>query len=626
MIIICPNPLFKNLIYLMKLPNDTNNKINMETSLGIMNNAFVSAKSLYDQNITTAIAHLIDLEYNFTINDFDNFIRLATMGTTKSYMTSPLNTPHNDQDKVIKYMLSKFTLSNDQFYKLVKCIKIRTDNPYNLWMDTLIEKGYKFTDDQIEILKLRKYNVTNLVRKGVSVDVTDIMNEIIDILNNNKQMIALTNILNLHTDPYPDNFMEIFLGKIREYSFWGPALKKFKKTIKQIIDILTTKGIKFTEQCNSAIISITTYYTPFKSDIVRHILNKGFNPNILLLDQFSKIGNFSLVFYGVKKHDLNTAIMNSILSHCFYNNATDISEVKMNKLKTKLIENGYDNQKILNMLRNQYSRSDMYDLFIEWGIKPDDKTFEIACKFNDYKIFRHCIDEFNLIPSKKHLELAFSCANDENYNIQKLDYNVAMITDILQYKVVPTPIEFNYMVQSNKVQIWEKSKWSLELFNLLVKYGLKITIVDIEYALANNIYIDGLERFGIGYNDQLYYLCHINNFFPIEYMSKFVIDKNILELRSLCRKQTTIDKIMTFMKKNNVKLDRYCMEHAARYNPKMLLHMIEELELEPTLSLFYWSNQISKNEYQREIQKKCYKKFIEKHKITNDYLKQQFIY
>jgi hypothetical protein len=197
-------------------------------------------------------------------------------------------------------------------------------------------------------------------------------------------------------------------------------------------------------------------------------------------------------------------------------------------------------------------------------------------------------------------------------------YNIEMITDILQYKVVPDLIEFNCII--------EEFHWRSDVFDLLVKYGLQITINELKTAFINNICIGELERFGIEYDENLYYLCHIHNFFPADYIKNFKIDKNVLALRLLCRTQVSISKIMSFTKKNNVKLDRYCMEHVACYNPKMLFHMIEVLKLKPTMALFYWSNYNKKDNDKQKAQQFYYMKFIEQYDINSNYLKQPFIY
>ena len=61
------------------------------------------------------------------------------------------------------------------------------------------------------------------------------------------------------------------------------------------------------------------------------------------------------------------------------------------------------------------------------------------------------------------------------------------------------------------------------------------------------------------------------------------------------------------------------MEHAARFNHDVLTYMLNDLKLEPTISLFYWL-QYNANNYS------FYKLFIEKYNVDGDYLKQEFIY
>lgn len=561
--------------------------MNKDKLISEFNRAFHYKDPLSNKNLTTTIVNLIDMNHNFTFTDFDKFIEAVTQKKTQSYVSLPLWENHDDQDKVIKYMFTKFNPLNEQFDILTKCIRIRTNKPYNIWMDMLVEKGFKFSDNHITLLKTRKYDVSKLLIQDGS-HINDIIEEISKILRNMGTINSLKELMSKYIDPYPENFMEMALHQMRYY------LSHKKESIELILDLFISKGIKFTDECNSVIINPNIKHSACM------LIDKGFIPNIELLTYFVKINDMSLLLYSIKKINPSTEIMNAILSH--------VSEWKgeitwLNKqyapnkttIKPLLNKYGYDETNILNVNGNL----DIYKFFRSLNVIPDNATFEIACKIGNYDIFKNCIDEFKFVPSKYHLQLILQNVKQSN-----------IINDILCYKIIPNHEEFEILIGKD---------WDSNIFELLVKYGLQIKNDNVYCALKKGIEINELERFGIEYDNQLYYHCHISGFLPKSYISKFKIDKGILGLRILCNtRETSIDVITSFMEKNNVKLDRYCMEHAARNNSQLLAYMINVLKLEITPTLMHWINYNANiNDY--------YDLYIKKYNIDDNYLSEPFV-
>jgi hypothetical protein len=135
-----------------------------------------------------------------------------------------------------------------------------------------------------------------------------------------------------------------------------------------------------------------------------------------------------------------------------------------------------------------------------------------------------------------------------------LTANTTLIQSILNFKIIP---DTNTLKNINLFP--SKHYPSNQILELLIKYGLIVTLDDIGYMLYHQYVLTNLERFNIPYDKELYFVCSQYDFFPDEYQDKFTIDKNILHLHKMC-KTNSFDEIVTFMKDNNLKLDKFCME------------------------------------------------------------------
>jgi len=90
---------------------------------------------------------------------------------------------------------------------------------------------------------------------------------------------------------------------------------------------------------------------------------------------------------------------------------------------------------------------------------------------------------------------------------------------------------------------------------------LEINLNCIGLLLTVREHFKDLENYDIPYDEDLYYMCYINNYFPDEYNDKFNIDKNVLKMRRFMdNKLNSDDKIITFIKDNNIKLDNYMLD------------------------------------------------------------------
>jgi hypothetical protein len=171
-----------------------------------------------------------------------------------------------------------------------------------------------------------------------------------------------------------------------------------------------------------------------------------------------------------------------------------------------------------------------------------------------------------------------------------LSANLELIFKIICYKINPDKDTFNKMC--NKDIFGDVgTKTRNEITELLIKNGLQVTYQEIESLIKYKSYLDNLERFGIPYDEKLYFTCFKYNYFPKSYDDKWQIDKNVLKLRKMCEirscGQTKVEQIRKFMKGNNLKLDRYCVDNAFTAGSTQLCrYMYEILKCEPTLFTF----------------------------------------
>jgi predicted nucleotidyltransferase len=153
----------------------------------------------------------------------------------------------------------------------------------------------------------------------------------------------------------------------------------------------------------------------------------------------------------------------------------------------------------------------------------------------------------------------------------------------LCYRIIPDEKSLGFVIMSEC-----HNKKKKNIIELLIKYGLALTFEDIKKLLEVEIVIENLERFGIPYDGNLYFWCHIYNFFPEVYMTKFSLDSKILELRNLCRNPKTKKNMLdSFLLKNSLKLDGYCLEMCCRYNKILSEYILYSLKCKPTLNIFY---------------------------------------
>ncbi|ARF11592.1 hypothetical protein Klosneuvirus_2_28 [Klosneuvirus KNV1] len=547
------------------------------------------------QKPSDLIVKLNSLNYNFTQPDFDNFLINATYQKAGSYITHEPCYDRDNWKKAIEIMFTKFTPNTKQMDHLLSCYKPANKWTEFVWVDALLAKGYNFTDSQKQHLAQCGYDMTNIYNNG-TVNIEELQNIVMSVINEKTDIDKLKKIVEKNPLQYSDDFIQWIISKhilVNDHSF---------KQYTNILDIFfNDQYIKIHDKINSFLINNKATF-----NTIYYFLNKGLIPNQDLMKYCLLIPNcaVAILFMYIKHHMLiDTDIMNNLLSFSSSYYKSYIEELVYLGFDEALIE------KCENKWGYQSYTYNMIPFIIHYHIKPDEKTFELACEKHNVELFDHCISH-NLIPTKKHLIIAL---NNTNYSNKYTEF----INKLLCYKIIPDSDCVNFL--NNLPIINNPNYYNLyckPIIELFIKFGYKPSFNDIKLFLENNINLDNLEHLGIKYDDNLYYISHItNNWY---YDSKFKLNnEKILGLRQLCRKGSSVDQIKTYMSENNVQLDYYCLEHALITDITLAEWIIEEYKCNIPITTHYL---IGKFDVYKDKAKKMYYMLLERNKIDDAYL------
>jgi hypothetical protein len=278
---------------------------------------------------------------------------------------------------------------------------------------------------------------------------------------------------------------------------------------------------------------ITDRNITIRTDIIEYVAEKFGYSDVLITYIFDYIlcENPEFIYSLVEKgFNLTTDILNKLLRMC--------SDKKM-----KYYNDG---------ITMEISLIQLFDIY---KLKPNTETLNIMCEKQDHNNINILINIHNVIPEKETLDICVKTSN------------IALINKMINYKIIP---DSKTLMEINKGNSHNEKN---EIVELLIAHGLYVNSNDVEYSLSRDFYIENLERFDIKYDENLYFTCYINNNWPDEYMKKFTIDKKILEMHALCKnKKITKDKLILFLTKSNLRLDRFAIDNLIFYTK--LAHQI----------------------------------------------------
>lgn len=521
------------------------------------NNACLTSSNFATKHSTTHWAKLlyilIDTGYTITKQHFTHFIACITLGTSKSllikqYYTCPCI--KTDMIKPIcKYMFDHFDPSKAQLKRLISCYKKGFSQFPPYWIDILVEKGFVFTKEQLDLLatygaygvssekaqikrfsKMSKYELfRHILNNKPSPDLLYVYGQM-----KGNTYINLCTIVEQHKfmidDSYAKSFYnltDIFAKEVSDIQEMSNFLLKSKRTKSYYGISKRILSVKNKVKLSPKILDflLTAPIRRFFSDIVNEY---NFQPTI---EQWKKY--FTLSTYGGETMD---------------------PEVLSDILSTHL---------------------DEFDLSL----------FNNFCQYLDSKDLQKIIKLSKVEPNLESIKI-YCCRLDVD-NCCRLDVDIKFLTHMLDYKIILT--EDVLCQQTNP-----------ETFKILQTYGLKLTFdTYLEYGFTFDYALDS----GLTSDQQFYLLFKqgAKDWNASDLTLKLRKENKQVSLRLHCM-SSNINKITAFKNKNNLKYDQYCVDMACQYNKRVAKHFMEILGLRPTLAgLSYALSNNKSTQYARYI-------------------------
>lgn len=544
------------------------------------------------------IIKLNELGYDFTQKDFDKFIDCATYQKKKSYIITTSYYYSNDKvtsitnhSKAINIMFTKFTPSTKQFNTLFSCYDkvYNYSTPNYTWIDTLIKKGYQFNENQKIILGKIGYKMTKLLTANITLDDVKMI-----ISSHIKGKLTIDELKDFTKDKdvdYPADFFNwVLMELVTNHSYGNKNYFRtngYNSSYNTLFDFVI-KDLKRSPDDNtfSLLVDHQINHWYFND----YLLDHKIAPTHKYLDYMASrpdyFINYILSFHKKITKLLSTNLLNSMLNGTlpsFYTYNENQNGYIFKDTLTQFNQMGYKLNNSIFIL----------DVFKLEGVEPDEETLKIACKkgFND--IFDECINMYKMVPTLEHLDLVFQ--GTKNYD---------MIEKILCYKIMP---------QKNHFQ----NSFYEKLSELLIKHGYQPDFDDVVWGLEHGVIVKDPHRFGIAYDEKLYFQCYIYN----SYLYDKEFSTPIMEMRKMCRNnKTSPDDLDEFVKKNNLIPDRYCLDHAAIVNIQggyLYKHILENYSVTPSFTTLYWMGNCHNT-------KNLFKQVLEKHKINKEYMCQTY--
>jgi hypothetical protein len=518
---------------------------NLKTKVTQLNKLLKSVNklSLKDITLINLLVELIDNNYVFDKTQFGMFIDQICYknGKLPCYLVWKDEIPI----KIITYMITQNNVTNEQVTKL--CYAIIVSNSGHYIINILFDKKYNFTIEHFKLLiQLNGYNKTAQINNYTFLHNNVIFSACLDIIQCRHE--AWTNLDNCillieqNLEPFNIEHLEIILcclsmGKhtMIKYNALNILLDNLKiidsdkNAIIQFIMGYKYNGLyKLYNVVITYIVNKFEYDTIFAEYICENILKH--NPHIIL----------DLMLKG---HKITTCNINTIL---------EINNCILLKYDIKFESIGLSVKYFTNHTTINTCSIGVINFFEIFNVNPNIDTLNILCEKGGNTNVNILLQQYNVIPDKSTLDI---CAIKQNYGLIKtiINYKITPDKNTL-YNLVPTP--------TLNVTITTKPDYTdiIKIIELFIEHGLVINIDTFTYLALRGIFLENLERFDIKYDEKLYFLCYLNeNIY--KYGNNFTVNNNILELHKFCSKNTlTYDKVISFLKLNNVKLDRFALD------------------------------------------------------------------
>ena len=549
--------------------------IELETKLNKLLQRKSSFHSYYDDEMHPCqiIIQLDVMGYDFTQEQFDKFILCGIYRKSMGFIAYEYSKGKNYK-YAITIMFSKFTPSESQFKLLFDCYRGKYTDSF-LWADVLVNRNYNFSTENIRKLELLRYDTKKLYKnKPVTLSKLETM------LTNihSRDMAIIETIIEKNKIEPSTKCMRNAIASLGFTNGWRYSLEEDTK----FIEMLLKYKCEPNEECVKLLLEKITEMKIFMMlmmkvqptlNLLKYVCNKDTSGYHLEWKYNNSNQITYLITKGVKP---NTECLNAIMSKILLYEQEKIYNV--DNIKKDYIHN------------NKFS---LYKFLVYNGAKPDKRTLNLACRNSVTYVFEDITQNHKICPDKLCLDVATKFSSWE------------MMEKILNYKILPDRETFIQCLNGVTNLLDAKIK-------LLIEHGLLITLELIELALLKKCHINDLDRFDIPYDNTLYYICYKCDQWPIEYIEKFRehIGEEIVEFRMMCKcTKLPLEYFKTYIKKNNIRPDRYCLENLCTYNPRVARYMINTLKCEPTIGCLYQQTYNAYKCLHRDILDILYKKY-----------------
>ena len=609
-----------------------------------MNDSFKQNYSYPGNTPTEIIIKLIENNYEFTQDEFIKLIECITFGKTKSYISKCYTATVNRKNMVVTHIFDKFNPTNEQINKLLKCYNEMPIEGKSIkyfdWIRVLVNKNYPF--DNIMLNKIMSVGcpLPYLLNGNYTLEANTIkeyfINGIDENIMNDYKIFEKQNVFN---DDCLNNLLTSQFMKRHTSIEFVNMTEKFTS----LINIMLSKGAAVTTSIIENYINSTIIIQSPFTNIFNHLLN-NINKSTITENDIIKWMNIMrtkdipfMAYYKINIINLihitkmyTCDILNNIMKYpdMHGNNTLPLSNISelletMRHFNYVIIDvNNKNNMETIRNMNKEITNYDFFRLFLHHGVEPNINTMEaiipLWSKLSkltvfgttnvNYEYMDELINKYKIYPNKKCLDCAVM-------NV----LNINMIKELLNYKIIPDEHTINSFIFGINIyrqyfvqKILEAGyPYLKEVTELLIRYGLIINI-EIVRNLFPYYQVQNLERFNIPYDDNIYYLCHKYNIWPREYITKFTIDQNIMKLREMFAKHNNHDNILKFMKKYNLKPDRYCIENLCVYSIHDALFFIQVLKCKPTaIGLALLSLSFSGSQYHGTPFNYCSKRYFD---------------
>lgn len=568
------------------------------------------------------------------------------------YLDNPKN---NDEIEVIRIVLSSLKFNSGTFRIILHGT---TENNPMIWIDILFEIKCKF-----DYRMLRHINNVGYKNSRIESSV-DINEEMI-------YYIVATCCFNWRSNT---TYFSHIIPLIKHVPFNLVVLG---------IKICRRKNGASRKFINTLVTNIIDSEYGLLSDYF--MVNKMKDKNILYAHAQNKLCTAKFIEYacnyGILKDNLqflklydniNTNLINMLIKHSeygTYNMSSDANfeekqvvtkyafkKVNPKHVKLSKIVFNVDSGELICAQNNGITKYFVrfIELFGIFGCKPNNETFKMCLEKNYEYSVDVLINRYNMIPSKSHLNMV----------LKKRKPSIKLIATLLCYKLMPNLMtlqnfidaqcfDYNNYSKSDYFRVNTKNTGSRKkyrsrirggrrtrcrarmmkkndaysIIDLLINNGLTIDLKVISMLLSCGMHLENLENFGIAYDENLFFECYLNGFYPIEYVNKFTIDKDVLNMR-LSR---NIKDVCAYAKNNNSQLDGYMIDMMIEQkNTEMVSKYCAQLPLLTIFKIMNHDDTICRGFREPIIDndvilmRKKLKSYVSEHKITSDVMTKQF--